>query len=115
MENKGKGNRQVARAFVMILQVGISMMTPMLMCGILGHYLDVWLDTEYWFLIFLVLGILSACRNVYLMLRKFYKKDLEKESGQLEYMKELHEYHKNHEPENIDDLKVRRPRNREKF
>ena len=99
------------KAFTMVLQVGISMMTPMLMCGILGHYLDVWLDTEYWFLIFLVLGILSACRNVYLMLRKFYKK----ESGQLEYMKELHEYHKNHEPENIDDLKVRRPRNRDRI
>lgn len=109
---KDCSNRQVSRAFVMVLQVGISMMTPMLLCGILGYYLDQWFETGFWFITMLILGILSACRNVYLMIRKFYAKDLKKESGQLQYMKELKEYSKTHETENIDDLKVRRQRPR---
>lgn len=107
-----RDNRQVSRAFVMVLQVGISMMTPIFLCGVLGYLLDRRFSASCWFIIGIVVGILTAFRNVFLMMRKFYAKDLKKESEELRYMKELKEYHREHGPENIEDLKVRRKRKR---
>lgn len=113
MDEKKKKDTLVRQALVMVTQVGISMMTPILLCGVLGFYLDRWLATGYWFVILIILGILAAFRNVYLLMRKFYAKDLEKEKQQLQYEKELKEYSKEHGAENIDDLKVRRVRKRD--
>lgn len=113
MEEKRKKDTRVRQALVMVTQVGISMLTPILMCAAAGYYLDRWLGTGYWFIILVILGILAAFRSIYLLMLKFYAKDLEEEQKQLRYEKELKEYSVRHEAENIDDLKVRRIRKRD--
>lgn len=113
MEEKRKKDTCVRQALVMVTQVGISMLTPILMCTAAGYYLDRWLGTGYWLILLLILGILAAFRSVYLLMQKFYAKDLRKEQQQLRYEKELKEYSIRHGAENIDDLKVRRIRKRD--
>lgn len=107
-----KRDHAVKKALVMVSQVGISMITPMLICGLLGYYIDNRFHTSFWFIILVIFGIIVAFRNVYLMLLKFYKREMDRENEQLRYENELKEYKNSHGPENIDDLKVRRIRKR---
>lgn len=74
---------------MMITQIGISMLTPIFMCVFIGLKLDQWLSTKYWFMIFLVLGILAAFRSVYVLTKKFYSKDLDREIKEQEYFDNL--------------------------
>lgn len=107
-----KKDHAVKKALLMVSQVGISMITPVLLCGLLGRYLDGRFNTSFWFIFLVILGIIAAFRNVYLMLLKFYQKDLIEENKQQQYEKELKEHSRIYGAENIDDLKVRRIRKR---
>ncbi len=84
-----KPEKTVWQAFMMVSQVGITMLAPIFLCVYIGMKLDGWLGTEYLFIIFVLLGVLAAFRNVYLLMRKFYAKDLEREEAQLRYFAEL--------------------------
>lgn len=84
-----KKNKNVVKALAMITQVGISMMTPILLCIFIGYQLDKHFHTKYWFIIFMVLGILAAFRNVYYMTKQFYAKDKAREDAELKYMEDL--------------------------
>ena len=51
---------------VLVTQVGISLVTPILLGAILGIYIDKYLTTRWLFsLIFIVLGIISGFYNTY--------------------------------------------------
>lgn len=82
------GNK-VGKAFVMIFQISISMIVPMVMCGAGGYYLDKRLGTGFLFILLLILGILAAFRNVYLLTKSFYQKDMEEEHARLAYFEDL--------------------------
>lgn len=84
-----KSDRTILQALTMISQVGITMLVPIFLCVYIGLKLDGWFDTEYLFIIFMLLGVFAAFRNVYLLMRKFYAKDLEREEAQLRYFAEL--------------------------
>ena len=91
-----KEDKKVMKSFVMITQVGLSMLTPIFLCVFLGVYVDKMLHTSYWFIILLILGILAAFRNVYYLTKQFYQKDLEKEKKEQEYFNNLQkEYESN--------------------
>ncbi len=81
----GKKNTKVLKAFSMISQVGISMITPVLISCFIGLKLDEWFSTSYWFIIFLIMGVLAAFRSLYFLTRQFYSKNLEKEKAEQEY------------------------------
>lgn len=83
------GKSKVFRAFVMLLQIGISMMVPVFLCVFVGKWLDEKFGTGYFFILFLVLGFLSAFRNVYQLTRSFYAKDKAKEDAELAYLEGL--------------------------
>lgn len=85
-------NNSIWKALALVSQIGISMMTPIFLCAFIGYQIDQFFHTQYWFLIFIVLGILAAFRNVYLLTRGFYEKDMKKEHEKLQYFEEL----KNH-------------------
>ena len=89
------------------------MLTPILLCALAGFWIDKKCGTSIWFIILLVLGIFAAFRNVYVMMVRFYEKDLLKEKKRQMYEKELREHSKKYGTENIDDLKVRRMKNRD--
>lgn len=82
------GNK-VGKAFVMVFQISISMIVPMVMCGAGGYYLDKRLGTGFLFILLLILGILAAFRNVYLLTKSFYQKDMEEEHAKLAYFEDL--------------------------
>ncbi len=82
------GNK-VGKAFVMFFQISISMIVPMIICGIAGYYLDKKLSTSFLFILLLILGIFAAFRNVYLLTKNFYQKDMEEEHAKLAYFENL--------------------------
>lgn len=84
-----KTNQQILKSFSMVGQVGISMLVPIFLGAFLGIKLDEWLDTGFCFIVLLLLGIAAAFRNVYLLTRRFYSKDLEKENREQKYFDDL--------------------------
>ncbi len=63
-------NREVIRMLGLITQVGLSMITPVLLCVFFGVKLDQWFDTHAWFIPMLLLGIAAGIRNVYMLIYK---------------------------------------------
>ncbi|MDE6874699.1 MAG: AtpZ/AtpI family protein [Lachnospiraceae bacterium] len=84
---KGKGS--VARGLLMITQIGISMIVPIFLGVFLGYRLDRWLGTGFFFLVFLLLGILAAFRNIYKLTKPFYAEDLKREKEEQAYWDSL--------------------------
>ena len=80
-----KEDKKVLKAFSMVSQVGLTMITPVLISGFIGLKLDEWFSTGYWFVIFLIMGVLAAFRSLYFLTRQFFSKDLEKERAEQEY------------------------------
>lgn len=71
-----KIDANILKALGLITQIGISMMIPIALCLFLGQYLDEKLGTSPWLLIiFIVLGVLAAFRNLYMLTISFTKSD----------------------------------------
>lgn len=85
VRNLKKEEKKVLRAFSMVSQVGLTMVTPVLISGFIGLKLDQWFSTDYWFIIFLIIGVLAAFRSLYFLTKQFYSEDLEKEKAEQEY------------------------------
>lgn len=63
-----KYKKSVHKTFALISQLGISMIVPILMCVLLGNWLEE--KTAVPFTIpFMILGVLAGGRNVYLLAR----------------------------------------------
>lgn len=97
-------DRKVLRSFAMISQIGISMMVPIFLCGVIGRWLTRLTHQELWFVFLLVVGIGAAFRNVYIVTRSFYAKDLEEEHKRMQHLEELKSYHKEHPEEEFKDV-----------
>lgn len=77
---KPKKNHDVFKALALISQLGISMIVPILLCLFIGHWLDEKLGTGFLVIIFLILGILTAYRSLYMYTRPLIKGSKEKEN-----------------------------------
>ena len=84
-----KEKSKIFKTFTMLSQIGISMMVPIFLCVWLGSFLDEKFGTAFLFPIFLILGFLSAIRNVYILTRTFYAKDKAREDAELAYIENL--------------------------
>lgn len=87
----------------MLLQISINMMVPIGLCLFIGYELDRWLSTGYMMIIFLFLGIAAGVRSVYMMVRRFYAKDLERENIKQQYYKDLYSERENNISHNDTD------------
>lgn len=96
--------KKVLRSFVMITQIGISMMVPIFLCGVLGRYLSRITQREWVFLVIILIGVGAAFRNFFIVTKSFYAKDMKKEHERLEYLKELKAYRGNHPEEDFSDV-----------
>lgn len=94
-----KSRSAIVKAFVMISQIGVSMLVSIFLGAWIGYQLDKWLKSSLLFLIFLLFGIMAAFRNVYRMLAPFFITDLEKEKKQQAYWDALHPDRKQAEKE----------------
>lgn len=82
-------DKQVWRTIMMISQIGITMMTPIFLSAFIGYELDKVLNTGYWFIVFLVLGVCAGFRSVYRITKSFYWRDLKKEEANQQYFDDL--------------------------
>ena len=90
-------NKSIAKAFTMILQVGITMLAPLLVCGWFGLWLNDTFHTSWCFLVCMILGILAGFRNFFQLMRQFYEKDLKREIKEQEYFEHLKQQAKSQE------------------
>lgn len=68
------------KALGLITQIGFSMMIPIGACVWIGQYLDTKFGTSPWLLIiFIIMGVLAAFRNLYMLTISFTKSDKKKE------------------------------------
>lgn len=82
-------NRQIFRALSLLSQIGLSILTTIFLSVFVGTKLDAHLGTNYWFPIWLVLGMMAGIRNILKLVKRFYQKDKEKEDKELKYFEEL--------------------------
>ena len=73
-----KKDHEVLETIFLILQVGITMMVTLGICFGLGYLIDRKFGT-HWIFFFIVLGILSGYRAVYLLIKKHIKGSKEDE------------------------------------
>lgn len=64
-----KYRKSIVRNFALVTQLGLSMMTPVFLCILLGSLIDgkTGLRTTFWFLI---AGFLAGARNTYLLAKR---------------------------------------------
>ncbi len=67
--------KNIIQGLIMITQLGLSMLTPIFLCGFLGYELNRWLSINYGMLFFIFLGFMVAFRNAYHLTRQFYIED----------------------------------------
>lgn len=96
MDDKG---RKVLKSIAMITQIPLSMMVPVFLCAAIGTWLDRLFNTQFCFLVFIVIGIGAAFRNVYILTKSFYAADMEKEHDKIKYIQDLKDYSKTHPEE----------------
>ncbi|SFR62799.1 AtpZ/AtpI family protein [Anaeromicropila populeti] len=84
-----KKDREVIHAFLMITQLGLTFITPIGLCSILGYYLDQWMKTGFWFIVMFFVGVLAGFRNAYHLTKGFYTKDLQREKEEQKYWDEF--------------------------
>lgn len=77
--NGKKTNHDVFKALALITQLGIGMIVPVMLCFFIGRWLDRFLNTGFFMIIFLILGVLAAYRNLYAYTRPLLKGDKERE------------------------------------
>lgn len=64
-----KKHRELIRCLSLVSQLGITMLTPVILCVLLGVWLDKKFST-YFTLPLLILGILAGARSAYLLAKK---------------------------------------------
>ncbi|MGO5165607.1 MULTISPECIES: AtpZ/AtpI family protein [unclassified Candidatus Paralachnospira] len=65
-----KNHRELVKALGLVSQLGITMVTPVVLCVAVG----IWMDHKFSIhttLIWLILGVLAGARSAYLMAKKF--------------------------------------------
>ncbi len=97
-------DKKVLRSFAMISQIGICMMVPVFLCGLIGYWLNGKLHSELCFPLLLVVGIGAAFRNVFLLTKSFYEKDMKKEHEEAAYIEQLKKYRDTHPEEDFSDV-----------
>lgn len=73
MQKRQSDDHEVIRSLVLVLQVGISMLVPIAICFSAGYLIDRHFGTK-WIFAFIVLGILSAYRATYLLIKSHIKR-----------------------------------------
>ena len=79
MDNHERGGRVkydngVYRSMTQIIQFGINMLVPIMLCTFLGIFLDRYLGTSFLVIILFFVGAAAGGRNVYIFAKKIYSR-----------------------------------------
>ncbi len=67
-----KVHKNVMRSLTLIMQFGINMIVPILLCMFLGMFLDRLFHTSFLVIIFFFLGALAGFTNIFRLARNIY-------------------------------------------
>lgn len=70
---KKRENREVMDALILVLQIGITMLVPILLCTVGGAWLDHHFRVNLLGLIGFVLGAAAGFQNVYRLVKKYIR------------------------------------------
>ena len=68
-----KEYKQIFRVVALISQVGLTMLSSVFVCGLIGYFIDNRFETHT-FIVFLILGIAGGYRSVYSLIKQFVVK-----------------------------------------
>lgn len=68
-----KENREVLDMLVLILQIGITMLVPIVLCLLGGAWLDAYFETKWIAVAGFVLGVAAGFKNVYRLVKRYLK------------------------------------------
>ena len=83
-------HNEIFEKLYLILQVGITMLTPILLCFLAGYLIDRHFGTSL-LVFFIILGVLSGYRAVYVLLRSHIKGNEKKDEPDKEWVKKAFE------------------------
>lgn len=70
-----KENRQVWNTLILVLQLGINMLVPILLCTFLGVWIGEKTNVSWMAVPFFFVGALAGFTSVYKMIKKFIDRD----------------------------------------
>lgn len=88
-KNKKKENRKIFYGLTLVTQIGISMMVPIFICVAIAGIVQDRTQSDIAVPIGILIGIMAAFRNVYILTKKFYTKDMERENRELKYFEDM--------------------------
>lgn len=68
-----KENREVVDMLVLILQIGITMLVPIMLCLLGGAWLDTYFKTKWIAVVGFALGVAAGFKNVYRLVKRYLK------------------------------------------
>lgn len=77
-----KYHKNVYRSLAMITQFGINMLVPIIVCSFIGLFLDRYLGTSFFMILFFFMGALAGGRNIYIFARKIFRTPPERDHCQ---------------------------------
>lgn len=75
-----KYKKNVYQSFTMIMQFGMNMIVPILMCTMLGVYIGKKFDMMIIVAPFFIMGALAGFRNIYVMAKKIYEQESDRDT-----------------------------------
>ena len=72
-----KGNLEIYKGFALLSQLGFTLSVPIILCAMLGNYIDEKMNTKVFIIVFILIGIYAGCYSSYTLLKKIMnqKKD----------------------------------------
>lgn len=68
-----KENQEVVNTLILILQIGITMIVPIMLCTLGGAWLDGRLHTKWIGVVGFILGAIAGFQNVYRLVKRYFK------------------------------------------
>ena len=79
-ETKMKYKKNVYQSFAMVMQFGINMIVPILMCTMFGVYIGKKFDMLCIVAPLFVIGALAGFRNIYVMAKKIFEQESDRDT-----------------------------------
>ena len=75
-----KYKKNVYQSFTMVMQFGLNMIVPILMCTMLGVYLGRKFDSMILVVPLFIMGALAGFRNIYIMAKKIFEQESDRDT-----------------------------------
>ncbi len=75
-----KYRKNVYQSFTMVMQFGLNMIVPILMCTMLGVYIGEKYDILFIVAPLFFIGALAGVRNIYKMAKKIYEQESDRDT-----------------------------------